>query len=145
MIITKHSTVAAELKCWERNMKVTLAMVLLIAGTLAAVEPPNQEWFPKAPKLPPPTGKVLRVSTVDELLSAAEQVEPGGTILLADGVYSMPRYFDIHTDNVTLRSESGDRHRVVIDGSQSRHGELIGVTACSGVTIADLTVQNIKW
>ena len=47
-------------------------------------------------------------------------------------------------DNVTLRSESGQRDNVVLDG-QGRLGELVGITGCSGVTIADLTVQNVKW
>jgi hypothetical protein len=57
----------------------------------------------------------------------------------------MPHYVQIATDNITLRSASGHRERVVIDGAESRDGELLGFTACSGVTIADLTIQNIKW
>jgi hypothetical protein len=51
----------------------------------------------------------------------------------------------LHTDNVTLRGETGHRDNVVLDGARSRHGELVGITACSGATIADLTIQNIKW
>jgi lysophospholipase L1-like esterase len=105
----------------------------------------NQLWFPKAPPLPPPTGEVIRVKNVDELFAAAEKVKPGGTILLADGHYFMPRYFEIKTDHVTLRSESGNRERVILDGAQSRHGELVGLRHCAGVTIADLTIQNIQW
>jgi hypothetical protein len=107
--------------------------------------PPNQSWFPQAPPLPAPTGHVIKVSTVNELFRAAKTVKPGGTISVADGHYLMTRYFAITTDDVTLRSESGDRHAVIIDGADSRHGELIGITGCSGVTIADLTIQNIKW
>jgi len=34
---------------------------------------------------------------------------------------------------------------VIIDGAESGHGELIGITSCSGVTIADLTIQNIRY
>ncbi|MHB1035877.1 MAG: GDSL-type esterase/lipase family protein [Pirellulales bacterium] len=101
--------------------------------------------LPKAPPLPPPPGDAIRVSTVDELFRAAEQVKPGGTILLSDGHYMMPRYFEIHTDNVTLRGSSGDPRRVVLDGAKSNHGELVGVSRCSGVTIADITIQNVKW
>ncbi|MEW6237976.1 MAG: right-handed parallel beta-helix repeat-containing protein, partial [Candidatus Omnitrophota bacterium] len=48
-------------------------------------------------------------------------------------------------DNVTLRSASGRRENVVLDGAKSDHGELVGLRRCSGVTIADLTIQNIKW
>jgi hypothetical protein len=56
----------------------------------------------------------------------------------------MPRYVEISADNVTLRSASGHRERVIIDGAESSHRELLGVRACSGVTIADLTIQNIQ-
>jgi len=111
----------------------------------ASARPPSQPWFPKAPPLPPPTGEVVRVTTVGDLFKAAKQVKPGGTILVADGHYMMPRYFAITTDNVTLRGESGNRDTVILDGAKSRHGELVGITRCSGVTIADLTIQNIKW
>ena len=44
-----------------------------------------------------------------------------------------------------MRSASGRREKVVLDGARSQHGELVGITGCSGVTIADLTIQNIKW
>lgn len=105
----------------------------------------NQDWFPKAPALPKPNGKILKVSTPRQLIDSLNTVEPGGTILLEDGHYMMPRYVAVKKDNVTLRSASGNRNRVIIDGAQSQHGELIGITACSGVTIAGLTIQNIKW
>jgi hypothetical protein len=111
----------------------------------ALTSPPHQPWFPEAPPLPAPAGEVTRVSTVEGLFQAAAQVKPGGTIMLADGHYMLPRYFELRTDDVTLRGESGDRNEVVLDGAQSRHGELVGITACAGVTVADLTIQNIKW
>jgi hypothetical protein len=120
----------------------------LLFATAIAAEParlPDFSWLQKAPPLPPPAGQVIRVATVDELFRAADVVRPGGTILLEDGHYMMPRYFELRTDNVTLRSASGRRDRVVLDGTQSRHGELVGITGCSGVTIADLTIQNVKY
>lgn len=114
------------------------------AGQLGVAGPPAFPWMPQAPPLPPPQGPVIRVSTVDELFAAAEKVPPGGTILLADGHYLLPRYFELHTDGVTLRSVSGRRDRVVLDGAQSRHIELVGIRKATGVTIADLTIQNIR-
>jgi lysophospholipase L1-like esterase len=111
----------------------------------AIINPPDQSWFPKAPALPRPAGQVIKVSNIQELFRAVDEVNPGGTILLADGHYLMPRYIEIKTDNVTLRGASGYRERVVIDGAKSSHGELVGVRACSGVTIADLTIQNIQY
>ncbi|HZO90919.1 MAG TPA: right-handed parallel beta-helix repeat-containing protein [Chthonomonadaceae bacterium] len=109
----------------------------------ASLSPPSRSWFPKAPPLPPPTGAVLRVSSVPELLEAIGHVSPGGTILLADGLYRVPQPIEIKTDRVTLRSASGQRDRVVLDAGNA--GELIRLTACSDVTIADLTVQNVRW
>jgi len=104
-----------------------------------------QSWFPKASQLPSPDGDVVRVANVDQLFDAVERVKPGGTILLADGHYMMPRYLEIHTDNVMMRSESGQREKVILDGAESQHGELVGVRRCSGVTFADFTIQNIKY
>ncbi|MBM3215849.1 hypothetical protein FJZ36_13130 [Candidatus Poribacteria bacterium] len=102
-------------------------------------------WFPVAPPLPPPTGDVVRVSTVQELMRAIDGAKPRSTILVADGHYLLPRYVEIRADGVTLRGESGHRENVILDGIESQHGELLGIRACSDVTIADLTVQNIKW
>ncbi len=132
--------------CLSRSAFVFLLLLVLPATILGGdtPHPPMPDWLPKAPPLEPPPDDAIRVSTVDELFRAAKEVKPGGTILLADGHYMMPRYFALSTDNVTLRSRSGDRDKVILDGARSRHGELVGVTACSGVTIADLTIQNIR-
>jgi hypothetical protein len=129
---------------------ICLPLLLCSGGWLAAAAtqstgcPPRQPWFPKAPPLPKPAGETIRAATVAELFRAAKDVKPGGTILVADGHYPLPRFLELHTDNVTLRSESGRRDSVVIDGS-GRLGELIWISRCSGVTIADLTIQNVKW
>ena len=106
--------------------------------------PPVQQWFPKAPVLPQASGPSILVSDVRELIQALNQAEPGQTILIEDGHYMMPHYVQISADNVTLRGASGHRERVIIDGAESRHKELLGVRSCSGVTISDLTIQNIQ-
>ena len=130
--------------CLIAGMCWFLALAPAAAGEDAA-QLPDFSWLPKAPPLAAPGGQAIRVDRVEELFAAAEKVRPGGTILLADGHYQMPRYFELHTDGVTLRGASGRREKVILDGSQSRHGELVGVSRCSGVTIADLTIQNVKW
>jgi hypothetical protein len=106
--------------------------------------PPMQQWFPKAPALPKANGPSVLVSDVRELIDALNNTKAGQTILIEDGHYMMPRYVEISADNITLRSASGHRERVIIDGAESRHREILGVRACSGVTIADLTIQNIQ-
>ncbi|MBT4502347.1 MAG: hypothetical protein HOC74_31730, partial [Gemmatimonadetes bacterium] len=103
----------------------------------------SQSWYPQPPPLPSPAGKTIRVTTVEELFAAARNVQPGETILIADGHYMMPTVFTITTDRVIVRSESGDRDKVVLDGADSAHGELFGFTECHGSTVADLTIQNI--
>ena len=127
---------------------VAFLLAIVGAGVALAAQPADlirQPWLPKAPPLPKPTGQVIRVANVEELYRAAGEVKPGGTILLADGHYMMPRYFELHTDNVTMRGASGNRDKVILDGARSRHGELVGISGCQGVTIADLTIQNIKY
>jgi hypothetical protein len=106
--------------------------------------PPVQKWFPVAPALPKSNGPTVLISDVRELIDALNNAKPGQTILIEDGHYMMPRYVEISADNVTLRSASGHRERVIIDGAESSHREILGVRACSGVTIADLTIQNIQ-
>ena len=113
-----------------------------------ASRPPSQPWYPKAPPLPPPTGEVIRVATMAQLYEAAAKVKPGGTISLAPGRYVLATPLEIRTDRVTLRGETNDRNLAVIDGSGNAPGapgEGVRITACTGVTIANLTVENVRW
>jgi hypothetical protein len=114
------------------------------ADGFPGLQPPPFAWLPPAPLLPLPTQSVVRVSNVRELLAAAAGARSGDAILLADGHYLLPRCLHLRTDRLTLRGESGKRERVVLDGSQCRDGELVALHACSDVTIADLTVQNVR-
>ena len=128
-----------------------VAMWVLAAATLADARDPSQfHWFPKAPPLPAANvpsaeGEVICVHSVDQLLVAAQRVKPGGTIRLAAGRYTLPRRIEINTDRVTLRGVSGHRDAVVLDGGPQQLGELVSIGGCSGVTIADLTIENARW
>lgn len=115
---------------------------LAASGKLAEIL--AQPWLPKAPPLPAPPAKAVRVANPRQLREALAAAQPGQTILLADGLYNMDRYVEIRADNLTLRSASGDRTKAVLDGG-GHLGELLGLRGCRGVTIADLTVQNVKW
>lgn len=118
---------------------------LLPCATASSLDTASrQDWFPKAPPLPRPTRDVIVVNSVRELYAAIKSVKRGGTILVADGVYPMPRTLVLAVENVTLRGHSGDRTRVVLDFSNSRHHEGIAISRCSGVTVADLTVANVR-
>jgi hypothetical protein len=101
-------------------------------------------WFRTAPPLPEPTGQVIRVNSVPQLYTAAHEIRPGGTILVADGLYQMPTTYTLRTDGIVLRGASGNRAAGILDFASCRHHEGIAVSDCVGVTIADLTVQNVR-
>ena len=106
-------------------------------------------WFPKAVPLPPPAGEVIRAGTVDELLTAVERVGPGGTILLADGQYRLPRVIVLQgKKNVALRSAGGDPAKVILSGkgwdSGARNDDIVHIGHCEGMTIADLTFTDCR-
>ena len=121
--------------------------LLLASATAAAAELPalRLDWHHKAPPLPAPAGEVIHVKNVDELFAAAEKVKSGGTITVADGRYVLPRHLELKTDRVTLRGESGRRDAVILDGGPSSLGELVWISKSSGVTVADLTIENARW
>ena len=138
------------LRCWLQvgkvaEIKAQVIDVVRPPAAMLADGVPRRAWFPQAPPRDPPTGATVHATTVDELLHAIDVARPGQTILLADGHYMLPRYVEIQTDSLTLRSASGDRHAVVLDGAQSSAGELLGFSRCRGVVVADLTIQNSKW
>lgn len=93
------------------------------------------------PPLPPSGGPVLHVSTVPELQAAVNGAASGTTILVADGTYALDgAYLRFATAGVTLRSASGDREAVILDGNDITT-EIVQIVA-SGVTIADLTLRE---
>lgn len=110
----------------------------------AVADVPTRAWYPQAPPLPAPAGEVIRVADTRELDEAVRRVKPGGTILLSDGVYPIDRTVVVATDGVTVRGASGQRDRVVLDGGGTL-GELLTLRRCTGVTVADLTVRNVRW
>jgi hypothetical protein len=97
-----------------------------------------------APPLPAATGPTVEVSTVAQLLSAVSSAANGTTILMNDGTYYLPGLlrFNNFKTNITLRSKSGNRDAVIIDGSQSSSGEMIWFEQVKNITVADVTIQN---
>jgi hypothetical protein len=93
------------------------------------------------PALPPPAGNVVDVSTVGELEAAVNSAVPNATIRVADGHYHLDGiYLRFDTPGVTLRSASGDREAVVLDGNYLTT-EIIQIVSPT-VTIADLTLRE---
>ncbi len=93
------------------------------------------------PALPPPGGTIVNVTSVNQLVNAVNSAASGTTILIADGTYDLNgNFLRIDTPNVALRSASGNREAVVLDGNYQTT-EIIQVAA-SNVTIADLTLRE---
>jgi len=93
--------------------------------------------------LPPPTGNIIEVypEQVRELDTIVAGATAGDTILLRDGVYELHGdYLWIDTPGLTIRSKSGNRDAVIIDGGYETT-EIIHVRA-SNVTIADLSLKR---
>jgi len=95
--------------------------------------------------LPPPTGNVVHVypSQASQLDAVVAAATTGDTILLHDGTYDLHGdYLWFDTPGVTMRSASGNREAVVIDGHYETT-EIVNVHA-SDVTIADLTLKRAR-
>ncbi len=136
--------------------KLTLPLVLLVLAPLdcavAQAQPPLgaedlapvRSWFPKAPALPRPTEEVIEVSDSQQLQRAVRESQPGQTILLADGLYRLSSRLNVRTDGASIRSASGNREKVILDGTSVAGGELVEINA-RDVTLANLTLQNVRW
>ncbi len=98
-------------------------------------------------------GRIVTVSTNQELQDAirhANGTHHGFTILLHDGHYDVSYWklrFNINTNHVVVRSLSGHRDKVILEGSGMRDiSPQIenGITVNgSDVIIADLTIKNV--
>jgi hypothetical protein len=131
---------------WLELKKLLIILGLAMLQTEAAQVP---SWFPKAPALPPAHEKVLGVGTAAELLAAVDRVEPGGTILVADGHYKLPRVI-VLTDKkkITIRGASADPTKVTLSGkgwdTDAKNDDILHIGHCEGVTIADLTFVDCQ-
>ena len=127
--------------------RLTSALAVLPFATCLVLGQETRPPLPGEPPalpLPSATGEVIRVASAEQLEQAVRRVQPGGTILLADGTYAVSRTLVLTGDGVTLRSESGQRERAVLDGGGTL-GEALTLRGCSGATVADVTIQNVRW
>ena len=96
--------------------------------------------------LPPPSGKIISVDPSDTLSDAVDSAKSGDTILLADGTYNLNGdYLWFDTPDVTMRSASGNREAVILDGGAGYATTEIVVILASDVTIADLTLKRAMY
>lgn len=97
------------------------------------------------------SASTIKVSPSDDLPRVVSSAQPGSTILLEDGVYRLGRPLVFTTPDVSIRSASGDRGKVILDGRKGGGklkrenciNEIISVRA-SRVTIADLGIRHAR-
>ncbi len=125
---------------------IKLRVVIVLLAVLVAGAGQSAAQAPCDP-LPPPTGPIIEVwpAEADTLRAIIAGAATGTTVFLHDGFYDMSGGDSLHrlvfsTPGLTLRSVSGDREAVVLDGGYVT-GELIAIQA-SDTTIADLTVRR---
>ncbi len=114
----------------------------MLAGTLTLALPAPSFAQGSCDPLPPPSGAVIDVTPgqAGNLASIIAAARTGDTIRLADGTYVLSQNLVFRTPGVTLRSRSGNRSAVTLDG-QYKVGELI-MAMVSDLTIADLTLTR---
>ncbi len=144
---TDSAVTAGQQYCYRvsaSNSAGTSAYSATACATVPATTPP-----PPPPTtaslcgaLPAPTGPTVTVSTASALSSAVANAASGTTIYVADGTYTGVNLV-FRTSNVTVRSLSGNRDHVVIDGNYSVN-EIMSVYAAH-ITIADMTLQRAKF
>jgi hypothetical protein len=120
---------------------VSAIVVFVMASGISGVVASLAAGSSVCPPLAPPSETIIKVATVEQLQHAVTNATPGATILVAEGTYNLNGVFLVfNTPNVTLRSASGDRATVVLDGAY-RSREIAQINA-SRVTLADLTMQR---
>src|SRR5688572_13596324 len=92
--------------------------------------------------LPAATGDVIELSPAQaaSLPAVARGARPGATIQLTDGTYVLSQTLVFTQPGVTIRSKSGNRNAVTLDGRYAV-GELMLVME-SNITVADLTLTR---
>lgn len=125
-----------------------LAAIAGLALALAPAAASQPEWMPKPPPLRP-SGKIVRVASVDELDDAVRFASDGDTILVADGVYQLDRLLHLRgRTGVTIRGESEDPAKAVIRGAgfeERQSGfDLLVIHGCSNITVAHLTFEETQ-
>jgi hypothetical protein len=118
------------------------------AGTAGSTEGGSSGAGSTCTALPAAVGTLIEVTPEDagDLPEIVRDAPEGATILLADGTYRMPgaeeidRRIQVVTPGITLRSRSGNRDAVILDGEYVTE-EMISVSA-SDVTLADITLMR---
>jgi Right handed beta helix region len=148
------------LRCTDsrRNLKsvlhwiVRIALFSELACALSGTALAAQVAVTKACNAPalPVTGSVIQVSTEDQLQAAMKNLQPGMTILIANGTYNLSNTLHVNNvTNVTIRGASGCDD-VVLNGRGMTNSNFGAVphgiwTNSSNTVIAHLTIRDVYY
>ena len=90
---------------------------------------------------PEPGTLIIKVKNSAEFEQALNGLQDRTTILLADGVYPTPGTWTVRANQITIRSESGVREKVIFDGNNARHS-MLTLDGGKDFTLADVTFFN---
>lgn len=128
-------------------MAAQISLIALMLSSLVSIPAAPAEAAMACGPLPNPDGHVVRVNPeqANELPGIVAEADPGTTILLEDGVYTMSGgeaggRLQFLEPNITLRSASNNADAVVIDGEYESN-EMVTIHA-SNVTVAHLTIRR---
>jgi hypothetical protein len=126
-------------------LAVRASACLLLAGAAGLAADPA------CPDFADPHTAVVEAKPGDDLAEVVEMAASGTTILLAAGTYKVPEMIQFTRPDVTLRSKTGKRGDVILDGNNGSGAldpgrftpEILAVRA-SNVTLADITVRYAR-
>jgi len=100
---------------------------------------------------PEPGDRVITVSNIEELTNALSQAEDTTTIYLESGTYPVnpSSFVVIETPGITIRSLSGNRDDVIIEGGGMAADTSAGIghgiyILADRITIADITIRDTR-
>jgi len=131
-------------------MKKILLKILIFLLLLTIAEAKDAY---KTPPLPRPSGRVIQVKTVKELLAAVRNIKSNTTILVAPGIYYLTNslYFTGGVKNIAIRGKTDNPEDVIIIGRGMKnpefgnvpHGIIVGNV--QGILIANLTIRDVYY
>ena len=96
----------------------------------------------------PALGSAVTVTTVAELVQSVEQANSGGDkeIWLENGIYTLDSAIVIQSDGITVRSTSGNRSAVTVQGT-GMHGTVshVFLVQADNFTARDMTLRDVYY
>ena len=124
-------------------------VIIVCASIITGCKPNN-------PAYPDRTGKIVRVSSAEDLRQAVINAESHQTILIEDGVYRFDKSILIENKaHITICSASGDSSKVILIGDgwadfykkervENDPADLMVIRNSEDIFIADLTIKEVS-